>query len=604
MKNRIISLLMVLALLTSALAILPVKANPTLLKVEPDTNTFWSGTHSPGYEFTISIIIEDVPDPGMYGWELWLYWDAGEIDCTGETLNNAIWSPNSGPLVAVPINNAAGTYHQGVSGRSPAPPVTGTYWLVNLTFKIVKPVPWHGVITSPLHLGPPAGMTYCIVDKASNEIQHGYHDGVYYYIWSPPTENPHLEVEYTGEPGVHEKTVSGKNIYKTPYTFSVDVVIKNVKAGWILAGVEFLLFYNTTVLDVLSVEEGTFFDAFAPPPQFWVNQTFETEGKIRVGYAVMDIPHLTPPYGEGLIARITFNATYQEKFPASVSSDLNIEIDTEAGMVTYFVDKVGNDIPYDPEVDGKFTLVGYVIGKVIDLFTQYPDPYGGQGPGAPSDMFWPQKEVELYAVVTYNEWPEQNKPVSFEVRNPYGTIMTILTGVTNSSGIAKVSFRMNWPCDKPEDLFGVWTVIATVDVACEMINDTLQFHYDYLVHWEKVTVYDPGEPGFAHCEYIEFTVNFSSYAMQTHWVYIAATLHDELNYPVITGTVATYVQIGGATWCTRKYYPANFRIHVDKSVHAGEGLIHISALTNPPYAGGYALCPEITAKVNILAKWA
>jgi len=601
MKKHLVTLLVISTLLLSILAVFPAAyAYTTKLKVEPAELHFWSDVDPVGTTFTISIIAQDIIDQegGMYGWEFWLKWEPGVIDCVGETLNLAFWPSNSGPLVADPIDNAAGTYHQGVSARAPSEPVTGTYWLANLTFQIVEPAPYMGVVSTDLLLEPPAGMVYCLVDKFASEISHDFINGAYYYHWAPPTVYPHLEVEYTGEPGVHEKTISGQNIYKVPYEFNIDVLIKNVDPGWRLAGIQFVLFYNTTILDVLSVAQGDFLEPFTTQTWFY-GEAFESEGFIRVGYAILDIPNMTAPYGEGLVARITFNATYQEPFPRAVSSDLNLEIDTEAGMGSYFINYLGDELAFDPEVDGKYTLAGYVIGRVIDVYTQYPYPYGGQGPQAPSDMFWPQQEVHLYANVTYNDWPQQNKDVSFEVLNPYGTVMTILTGRTDENGVAHVSFRMNWPCDRPEDLFGVWKVIATVDIAGETVNDTLEFHYDYLVHWTKVTT---DKPEYAHCETIAVTIEFSSHAQQNYWVYITATLHDELNYPLVTGTVATYLQIGGAQWCTAKEYSVTLYMHVDKSVVAGKATIHVSALTNRPFAGGAPLCPEITETVDILAE--
>jgi hypothetical protein len=541
----------------------------------------------------------------MYGWELWLYWDAGKINCTTETLNFNFWPSHGAPL-GPGKDNVAGTYHRGLSataGPPPDSPYVGTVWLVNLTFILVEPAPWGSAWSTGLTLGPPGGMTYCLVDQSSSEIPHDYVNGMVTYIWSPPTINPYLTVEYTGHPGVNETTFTGKNIYKTPLTFSIDVRIKNVAAGWMLAGIEFLLFYNKTILNVISIQAGDFLDPFTAPGGTWFTSTVydpDGLGKIRIGYAILDIPDMTGPYGEGLVARITFNATYQEKFPTSVSSLLDIAVDTEAGMNSYFVDFQPKEMVYGHEIDGKYTLAGYVVGRAIDVFTQYPDPYGGQGPMAPSDMFWPQKLVELTANVTYNEWPVQNKAVSFEVRDPSGRIMTILTGVTDYNGQAHVSFRMDWPCTNPEDLFGVWTVTATVDIACVVVNDTLQFHYDYLVHWTKVTT-DKEE--YKHCEYVNITIAFGSYAMQNYWVLITETIHDELNYPIWTGTTGAWVQIGGAVWCQYKNYTVSLLKHVDKSVAAGEATIHVSALTNLPSYGGCALCPEITKTISILAKW-
>jgi hypothetical protein len=601
MKMRTLSILTLAILLLSFMAAIPIRqvsAFTTKLAVVPDTINKSSDVDHVSDTFKVSIMAEDVV--GLFGWELVLTWNASLLGCTLEQLNYNIWGAGNflGPWVPVPIDNVAGEYHQSLTGKAPGVPQDGTFWLANLTFTILMAPGYGETLHTELHLEKAPGyIAYCLLDSSSNEIPHDYIPGNYYFEWAPPTLNAYLEVD----PAVN--TFAGKNIYKTPFTFSVDVNIRDVDAGWQLAGLEFVMYYNTTVLDVLSVENGTFFEPFGVAEFFYSADfplyTAPDVGMLRVAYAVLG--STSAAYGDGLVCTITFNATYQEQFPTAVWSDLDIEIDTDNGMTTYFINFLADDLPYAPEVDGYYSLAGYVIGRVIDLYTQYPDPFGGQGPAQPSDMFWPQKEVQLFALVTYNEWPVQQKPVSFEVRAPDGTVMTVLTAVTNETGVAHASFRMNWPCENPEDLFGVWTVVATVDVACIVVNDTMQFHYDYLVHFSKVTT-DLEE--YAHCNTMIITVNFTSHAQQDYTVLITATLHDELNYPVITGTVSGLVTIGGTVFCTPKVYEITFEIHVDKSVAAGTATIHVSALTDWPFDLGAALCPEATAEVNILATWA
>ncbi|NWG10795.1 hypothetical protein HXY33_03465 [Candidatus Bathyarchaeota archaeon] len=602
MKMKTFSILTLAVLLLSFMAAIPMKsasAFDTKLAARPIDDLLgtdihkWSDVDHPGDTFEISVRAEDVV--GLFGWEFVLTWTPGMINCTLEELNFNIWGAGNflGPWVSPSIDNVAGTYHQSLTGKAPGTPKDGTFWLANLTFVIIQEPGYGEVLHTELHLQKAAGfVAYCLLDSGSNEIPHDYIHGNYYYHWAPPTEYAYLEVD------PEDNIFAGKNIYKTPFTFSVDINVRDVDPGWRLSGIEFLLFYNTSVLDILSVTEGTFFEPFCVA-EFFFFEDFPTEGKLRVAYAMLGPG--AAAFGDGLICTIEFNATLQHQFPDIVWSDLDLQVDVENGMGSYFVNFLADEIPYDPEVDGYYELAGYVIGRVIDVYTQYPDPFGGQGPAQPSDMFWPQKEVHLFALVTYNEWPVQQKPVSFEVRAPDGTIMTILTGVTNETGVAHVSFRMNWPCENPEDLFGVWTVVATVDIACIVVNDTLQFHYDYLVHFTKVTT---EFPEYGHCAYMNIIVEFTSHAQQEYWVIIAVTLHDELNYPVITGTVYANVTIGGAVFCTPEEYDADFTIHVDKSVAAGTAIIHVSALTNFPFDLGTALCPEITTEVNILATWA
>jgi hypothetical protein len=274
--------------------------------------------------------------------------------------------------------------------------------------------------------------------------------------------------------------------------------------------------------------------------------------------------------------------------------------------------KVGNwlsqPLPQDPSVDGAYSIRPKVLGRMIDIFTQYPDPYGGQGIGKPSDMFWPQKEVILYAYVTYNEWPEQNKDVAFQVIDPHGDTYAVIYARTNSSdnpldktGYAEAHFRLPWPCDDPEYYFGEWTVIGTVDVACNIVNDTLTFKYDYLVRIVKVTT---DKPKYAHCEYMNITVEFKSYAMQHYDVILTVTALDETGVPF--GFVYVETSVGGAQYCSYKSFPPeSVSIHVVKWARAGRGSIVVGVLNDWPASGGTVISGPFTPiTVDILAEWA
>ena len=157
-------------LLVSIVLTSEVQSQPEcMVKIEAPTEVV------PNTDFNVSIIAENVPDQsgGMYGWQLILKWNASTINCTGEVLNYDFWSSNSGPLVADPIDNAAGTYRQALSARAPSEPVTGTYWLVNLTFHSADtPTPID--VTMTILPDVENGMNYCIVDKLANEIPHGF----------------------------------------------------------------------------------------------------------------------------------------------------------------------------------------------------------------------------------------------------------------------------------------------------------------------------------------------------------------------------------------------------------------------------------------------
>ncbi|MEM2780421.1 MAG: hypothetical protein QW791_06085, partial [Candidatus Bathyarchaeia archaeon] len=207
MKAKVVSLTVAILMLLGAL-IVPLKfagaTYPTTLRVEPTEIHKWSDVDHPGDTFEISIIADVVQPDAFFGWEFVLTWTPGIVNCVGEELNLGIWGPGNflGPWVPDPIDNTAGTYHQSVTGKAPGTPKSGTFWLANLTFQIVAEPGYGQVIETIFHLQCAPGYTaYCLLDINSEEIEHYYVDGHYYYHWAPPKVYPHLEVEYTGEPG-------------------------------------------------------------------------------------------------------------------------------------------------------------------------------------------------------------------------------------------------------------------------------------------------------------------------------------------------------------------------------------------------------------------
>jgi len=231
----------------------------------------------------------------------------------------------------------------------------------------------------------------------------------------------------------------------------------------------------------------------------------------------------------------------------------------------------------------------------VDVFTQYPSPFVGQGPMKPSGMFWTQKEVCLFAYASYNFWPEQNKDVAFKIIDPWGDTYAILYGRTNETGIAQVCFRLPWMCDNPEYYIGEWTVEAGVDIASSCYYDTLWFKYDYLVNtWKITTDFDE----YAHCDTIEITVEYGSYAMQYYNITYTVTILDDSGVPF--GYKEVTFTIGGARYCTYKNGTFTVNIHVVKWARAGMATIHVGALD----WRGNPIAPLNTTEVYILPEWA
>jgi hypothetical protein len=238
-------------------------------------------------------------------------------------------------------------------------------------------------------------------------------------------------------------------------------------------------------------------------------------------------------------------------------------------------------------------------GGFIDIYTQYPDPYGGQGLNNPSDMFWPQKGIWICANVTYAQWPEQNKDVAFEVIDPQGSTWGIYVNRTNDIGVTCVFVRMPWPCDDPETYIGEWCVIATVDVACTIVNDTMCFKYDYKVNIWNATV---DKDTYKHCENITVHFEYGSYAMQNYSITFAITAVDASGVPF--GYAYETVVIGGAEYCTYKNNCLDLAVHVAKFARPPIGTIYVAALNGLPHEGGSAESPVFTIVFSIEAAWA
>jgi len=177
-KAGIVAIIFLTSMLIYAQFVTNTQAQECAVKVVAPTEIL------PNTNFNVSIVAENIPNQegGMAGWELVLSWTPGVINCTGETLNYAFWPANSGPLVAYPIDNTVGTYHQALGLRAPSTPVIGTYWLVNMTF---KSGPTISEVTN-LTLSPAEGLTYLLIDKWASDIPHDLVDA----------ENLHIVPEF------------------------------------------------------------------------------------------------------------------------------------------------------------------------------------------------------------------------------------------------------------------------------------------------------------------------------------------------------------------------------------------------------------------------
>jgi hypothetical protein len=271
----------------------------------------------------------------------------------------------------------------------------------------------------------------------------------------------------------------------------------------------------------------------------------------------------------------------------------------------------GADPGYVPKasVTHDITVIPPAVGRHIDVYTQsYRHPgyytiYIGEGPNQPADSFAPQDNVTLYANVSYNNWPVQNKPVAFAVYGPYNIYQNITverTVFTNEDGVAEINFRIPWPCEHAEDIvFGTWNVLAKVDIADQSVNDTLTFYVNWIIHLKpgSITFEDVmGTPRttFAHGEHVRFDFEVNNNAMMDRLVYFTIVVYDELGVPFAEITFFKTIHPGHG-------YVYVIDCQIPKWAYAGIATAYINAYSNDPWACGVAYCPEISGSFLIEA---
>jgi len=437
-------------------------------------------------------------------------------------------------------------------------------------------------------------------------------------LWSKLFAYPAVpELDVRGPGGVTSITGAGLG-----NTFDVDVWL-TIDVFWDPAGFDMRLTWDPTLLIATKSTvdpDNDFGNFWSFGTMTFINTTNNIVGYVHVAFIGLGT-HASPVYGNLKLWTVKFEEIFEATTPIDVKScDLTLlnplprpYVDIGGTQYPCPVDVAGfphpdrsmspwNGTIYSvplPQVVSKavYTCHYKPLGRAIDVFTQYPYPNGGQGPGANSSMYWPQKEVILYANVTYNLWPEQRKDVAFEIIDPYGNDYAVLCNRTDANGIAMVRFRLPWMCDDPTYYFGTWEVIASVDVACEHINDTLHFKYDYKVHVWKVTT---DKTDYAHLEDVTVSIDYGSNAQIQYMIFFYVTGLDETGVPWDIGVANATV--GGARWCTYVDGTVTVTLTIPKWARAGVATIDVNALDALPKNGGVQEYPLYWINVNILAE--
>jgi hypothetical protein len=112
----------------------------------------------------------------------------------------------------------------------------------------------------------------------------------------------------------------------------------------------------------------------------------------------------------------------------------------------------------------------------LDLYTQK----GGTGPGNPGGEFSPEESVILYVRMTRDGLPAENETIAFNIEGPANS--SVSTAVTNSSGIASVTFKIPPSDAAANGPLGTWSVTAQTGLDWDTSGDFLNFEVAPVMH--------------------------------------------------------------------------------------------------------------------------
>ncbi|NWG11479.1 hypothetical protein HXY33_07035 [Candidatus Bathyarchaeota archaeon] len=203
---------------------------------------------------------------------------------------------------------------------------------------------------------------------------------------------PHLEVF----PEVNTNTI---RYNQTSTTFNVDIMMKDADPERYIAGVELLLFYNNTFLDIVDISHGDFFERYTSLVYYYFEVSREL-GRVTIASAILLPATSYWPNGNGKIATLKFNATYDLKsYPSVLQSQLNITVAVDLGMTSYFVDTYAKEFPYDPAIGGCIELRMKMHGDVnLDGIVNAGDAVllGLAFASEPSDPDWNDRQMKTW----------------------------------------------------------------------------------------------------------------------------------------------------------------------------------------------------------------
>jgi len=244
----------------------------------------------------------------------------------------------------------------------------------------------------------------------------------------------------------------------------------------------------------------------------------------------------------------------------------------------------------------KLAFSGNTGGK-IDLFTQ-KEPFNGKGLNISSDAFDLGEEVVIYALVTYNDYPEQMASVAFEVHGPENPVQNITFydyAQTNESGIAKINFRTGLIS---EINFGEWKAVGNVDLAGRVLQDFISFEVGWIVEIVSIKTVNENyveQTNFMKNSFVGIELTLRNIAMTEKSATLAITIYDSLNILIDSAEINDFVVQPNGTLVYAHWF-----LFIPKSTLMGRAVAYACAYTAPLGLGGVPYCPKVSKHFLIL----
>jgi hypothetical protein len=610
--SKYASIAMVAVLLLGMFYVLTPRAyaivNMTLVNanVAPDIGTgFFNLTgKAVGDTFKVNLTVVNVVD--LASWQGRVSWDPAKLSFVSFVFPSDDVFAALSPIRAPTDSSVAGTVLAGAAAGPGAGTFTGTGTLGVLTLSVLFDPPTTGVISYTA-----LGSDTFLLDGVGNDIAFTPVSADYAALLPPPPASPsfYLLPATISPPGMDS-------------VFGVDVMVSGVSSLSKIIAFQFSIMWNTTLIEPTTpfFANGTFLETFQyqadgvlyaedidahfrPPPATALPAgiNYSTVGALLMPDAIANNTYHAPfPSGAGKLCTLYFKVILTTVAPEQIISSIDF-INFKEGEDFLVLDSVGSDLGITSATGAVYKAPQTVLGLSIDVYTQYPFGYGGQGGNMTSDSFGPQEQVDLYALVTYNAYPVQQKLVGFQIYHQGLTqgYNFAREATTDADGISHIAFRLPWPCNDPvNEIFGWWYVNATVEVAQQTVVDNLKFWVWWPV--EVVSI----EPKFTSVNQtkqgctMDFEMVYRRFDALPKDVLLTATVYDELGffigsafkYDTVANDPVAYDAFGNPIPAV---YTWDFTISIPSNAVVGKCIIYGNAFTTWPWLGGYPYCPEV-----------